>query len=179
MSLTCQVSSRWRWSTDPPRSHCVSLALGSWGASSDRTRGLRSVWRKPTGGKSSEKKYAHKLAKVASWMLMTFIQPPSLPGEAVGADSRESSSSCLHKLKEQHISRRFIIALGMNFPKAASNFPCCYFQNPPPPLLSSSLLTSRSPITSFNKEKLSRLRRLAACSLSRGIAFEQQTVPRR
>ena len=144
MFLTCRVSNRWRWCTCPPRSRCVSLALGSLGASSDRTIGLRSIWRKPTGGKSSEKKYAHKLANVACWMLTTFIQappPPSLSGGR-SIDSRASSSSCFHKLKEQHISRQFIIAPGMNFPKAASNFPCCYFQNPTRPFLSSPLLSS-------------------------------------
>ena len=75
-------------------------------------------------------------------MLTTFIQaPPSLSGGR-SIDSRASSSSCFHKLKEQHISRQFIIAPGMNFPKAASNFPCCYFQNPTRPFLSSPLLSS-------------------------------------
>ena len=70
-----------------------------------------------------------------------YSSPPSLSGGR-RTDSRASSSSCFHKLKEQHISRQFIIAPGMNFPKAASNFPCCYFQNPTRPLLSSPLLSS-------------------------------------
>ena len=111
MSLTCQVSSRWRWSTDPPRSHCVSLALGSWGASSDRTRGLRSVWRKPTGGKSSEKKYAHKLAKVACWMLTTFIQPPLPPqarrwGQIVGRAAQAASTNWKSNIFPDDLSSR-------------------------------------------------------------------------